>query len=182
VLLDHLRSDAGQYTHRVAQVLKIGNHELELLIDKNASGVAVVEPYVPFQRTVSPAATATGGASFKWLWWAIAAAVALYFLAGPQTSKPSYQPSTYTPPYQPRTRPAYQPSTPPPSIRTEPLQPTARPPAPAPTPALPQSGASADSLADHGPGRVTCDVQWSQLHRRESGYQDFIRDCMRRVR
>ena len=37
VLLDHLRGDAGQYTHHVAKVLKIGNHELELLIDKNAA-------------------------------------------------------------------------------------------------------------------------------------------------
>src|SRR6266699_7307941 len=33
VMLDHLRGEAGQYTHRLAEVLKIGNHELELLMD-----------------------------------------------------------------------------------------------------------------------------------------------------
>ena len=44
-MIEHLRSEAGQHTHRLAQVLKIGNHELELLLDKSASGVAVVEPW-----------------------------------------------------------------------------------------------------------------------------------------
>lgn len=74
VLLDHLRGDTGQYTHRVAQILKVGNHELELLIDKTASGVVVVEPYVALRATGQ-------GASFKWLWWVAAAIAILYFLA-----------------------------------------------------------------------------------------------------
>jgi hypothetical protein len=65
-----------------------------------------------------------------------------------------------------------------PSVRTEPLQPSTHAPAPIPAPAPPQTGASADSLKDHGPRRVTCDVQWSQLHRADSGYENFIRDCM----
>jgi hypothetical protein len=74
VLLDHLRSDAGRLTHRVADVLKIGNHELELLIDKNASGVAVVEPYVALRSPGAPS-------NFKWLWWVVAAVVIFYLFA-----------------------------------------------------------------------------------------------------
>src|SRR4029077_9727097 len=83
-------------------------------MEKNRSGVPVVEPYVPFQRTISQAATASG-TNFKW-WLAAgaAAAMALYFFGGSQSSKPSYQPSTYTPsthpPYQPSRSPAYQPN------------------------------------------------------------------------
>jgi hypothetical protein len=38
VMLAHLRGEAGRLTQRVADVLKIGNHELELQIEKNASG------------------------------------------------------------------------------------------------------------------------------------------------
>ncbi len=44
----------------------------------------------------------------------------------------------------------------------------------------PQSGGASDGVADHGPGRVACDVQWYQSHRPEADYQDFIRSCMRR--
>lgn len=71
VMLDHLRSEAGRQTHRVADVLKIGNHELELLIDKNASGVAVVEAYVALRSSGAPT-------SFGWLWWVVAAVVIFY--------------------------------------------------------------------------------------------------------
>ncbi len=86
VMLEHLRSEAGRNTQRVADILKIGNHELELLIDKNASGVTVVDPYIPLRS-----ATATGkGSSLKWWWWAAAAAVALYFFANSQKSKPQF--------------------------------------------------------------------------------------------
>lgn len=189
VLLDHLRGDAGQYTHHVAEVLKIGNHELELLIDKNASGVAVVEPYVPFQRTISQAATATGGASFKWLWWAAAAAVALYLFARPQTPSSSYQSYTPSTTRQPNTQSTthqtygqsttYQPNT----QSSAPLQPERRL---STLPTASQSDAlPSDAVSDHRPGRVACDVRWSDLQAfgspiGASNYQDFIRSCMKR--
>jgi len=44
-LMDHLRSEQGKRTHHVAQILHVGKHKLELRIDKESSGVAVVEPY-----------------------------------------------------------------------------------------------------------------------------------------
>ena len=71
VMLEHLRSEAGRHTHRVADIRKIENHELELLIDKNASGVSIVEPYVPLTSAGVP----TG---VKWL--LVAAAVVIFFL------------------------------------------------------------------------------------------------------
>jgi hypothetical protein len=74
VMLDHLRGEAGRHTHRVADVLKISNHELELLIDKTATGVTVVEPYVALRSATEPA-------SFKWLWWVAAATVIFYLFA-----------------------------------------------------------------------------------------------------
>ena len=44
VLLNHLAGSQGRNTQRVAQILKIGNHELELLLDKNSSGVILEDP------------------------------------------------------------------------------------------------------------------------------------------
>jgi hypothetical protein len=192
VMIEHLRSEAGRHTHRIADVLKIGNHELELLIDKASSGVSVVEPFVPLQSPVSRATSAATG-SYKWLWWVAAAAVALFIFVRPQSPGSSYQPSTHTT-YQPNTHTTYQPATRPtnqPTTRpTEsgwtklddyvpPQQPAARPATPPLTTGA-TSAAQSDSLAGHGPGRVHCDVEWSNLHRSPDGYQDFIRDCMRR--
>jgi hypothetical protein len=135
-------------------------------------------------------------ANFKWwLGAGAAAAIALYFFGGSQSSKPSYQPSTYTPsthtPYQPRQSPTYQPN-PHPTYQPSPqpaYQPGTRP-APsqpellAPTP--PQSIESSNGLADHGRGRVACDVQWADSYKQRSqsttsDYQDFIRKCMGRA-
>jgi hypothetical protein len=76
VMIEHLRSAAGQHTHRLAQVLKIGNHELEVALDKNASGVAIVEPW-----TARPTAAFGQAANYKWLWWIVAAIVVLFLIA-----------------------------------------------------------------------------------------------------
>jgi hypothetical protein len=50
---------------------------------------------------------------------------------------------------------------------------------------VPSLGGQSDSYANHGTGRVSCDGQWSDLHRQASqatgsSYADFIRDCMSR--
>jgi hypothetical protein len=76
IMLDHLRSEAGQHTQRLAQILTIGNHELEVALDKSASGVAILEP-----RAARPAAAALGQTtSYKWLWWVLAAIAILWFV------------------------------------------------------------------------------------------------------
>ena len=73
VMLDHLRSEAGQYTHRLAQVLTIGNHELEVALDKGATGVSIVEPWAARRK-------ASTAANYKWLWWLVVAMVVLWLM------------------------------------------------------------------------------------------------------
>jgi hypothetical protein len=45
VMLEHLRS-AGSRTGRLAQIVRVGKHELELLMDKTASGAKIEDPSV----------------------------------------------------------------------------------------------------------------------------------------
>jgi len=44
VVLRHMRSDVGERTMRFCQELKVGKHRLELLVDRDASGVKVDDP------------------------------------------------------------------------------------------------------------------------------------------
>jgi hypothetical protein len=164
-LLAHLRGEAGRLTHRVADVLKIGNHELELLIEKTASGVAVVEPYVALRSPVT--------ASFKWLWWAAAAIVVLYIFSHLPAQKSSHQISI------PAATPSHQPSMPG-------LSQSNTHASDLPKSTMPASSSSSEpnGFSDHGPGRVACDGQWIALHRNDyekaaSGYRDFMVNCMK---
>jgi hypothetical protein len=175
IMQDHLRGDAGRNTLRLAQILKLGNHELEVLIDKNALGVAIVEPQVFLQSAISRVASAAKGqrANFKWLWWAAAAAVALYFFV------PSFQPNIHTTVARPQTSGA--------SDQTG-AHATRLPVPPISKPAVAgqlKSASVPDVLSDHGGERAACDAQWSELHRKgsqngASGYPEFLRTCMRR--
>ncbi len=74
VMFEHMGGVNGRNTHRLAQVLKIGKHELELLIDKKASGVKLEEPSI-----VTRAGAASSGIGYTWLWW-LAGILALLFL------------------------------------------------------------------------------------------------------
>jgi hypothetical protein len=48
VMLEHLRS-AGSQTGRLAQIVRVGKHELELLMDKTVTGVRMEDPSVPIR-------------------------------------------------------------------------------------------------------------------------------------
>lgn len=76
VMLEHLKSVDGQHTHRLAQVLKVGKHELEILIDKNSSGVKLEEPSI-----AARAATVSSSGSYAWVWWLIGIAIVIFLLA-----------------------------------------------------------------------------------------------------
>ena len=76
VMLAHLNGTDGQHTHRLAQVLKVGKHELEILVDKGSPGVKLEEPIIAFR----PAAASSSG-SYAWLWWLIGIAIVLFMLA-----------------------------------------------------------------------------------------------------
>jgi hypothetical protein len=180
-MIEHLQSEAGQHTHRLAQVLNIGNHEVQFLLDKSASGVAVVEPYAARLSSV-----VTQPTNFKWLWWAAAAIVILYLFAHLPTQHSSYQSSlpapmpsrqpsvTLTKPATPAPIPSHQPSVtglPQSNTRTPDLI----------KPATPALSSEPNSFSDHGPGRVACDGQWSTLRRNDSGYRDFMVNCMKNI-
>jgi len=75
VMLEHLRREQGQQTHRLAQVLRVGKHELEVSLEKNFSGVALVDPPT---RTISVGQTSSG--DYKWLWWIIGIAVLIFLM------------------------------------------------------------------------------------------------------
>jgi hypothetical protein len=81
VLLEHLRSRAGANTYRAAEVLKIGNHELEVTVDRNASGARLEEPHVapPWRQPLQPA-NANTAPSYRWLYWLVGAIFVLYLL------------------------------------------------------------------------------------------------------
>ena len=73
VLLSYSKSDQGHETHRLAQILKIGNHEIELGIDKAVSGSLVLEEKPTLGRSIN------SDANLNWLWWIVGAAALLLF-------------------------------------------------------------------------------------------------------
>lgn len=74
-MIDHLQQDDQGLTTRVSQTLKIGKHELELLIDPDAQGHRF-EEWTPPARPLS--ATSSGG-GINWGFW-IMAALAVWVL------------------------------------------------------------------------------------------------------
>ena len=78
VMLMHLRTSEGQLTHRLAHVLKMGNHEIEVTIDRTASGVRLEQPSAVSRK---PAVNTSAGNGLAWIWWLlIAAGILLPFL------------------------------------------------------------------------------------------------------
>ena len=78
VMLKHLHMDKGEYTHRMAQVLKVGKHELEIMIDKDASGARLENP----APLIVASSSATVKGNYSWLWWiGIAVAVLVFLIA-----------------------------------------------------------------------------------------------------
>jgi hypothetical protein len=75
VLLAHLQSEQGKQTHRLAQILQIGKHELELAVDKKVSGVVLVDR-MPIQSSGFGK-----NENWTWLWWVLALIVLVGFLA-----------------------------------------------------------------------------------------------------
>lgn len=64
VMFDHLSSSQGQNTQRIAQILKIGKHELELLPDRKSTGVKLEDPWFNPYRGKSD--------GWGWIWpWLI---------------------------------------------------------------------------------------------------------------
>ncbi|WP_456663548.1 hypothetical protein [Bradyrhizobium sp. LB13.1] len=81
VMLTHLRTEQGLNTHRLAQVLKVGRHELEVTLERDFTGVALMDPptkTMPSSRSSQINGTNTGG--YNWVWWIIGIALLLFFM------------------------------------------------------------------------------------------------------
>jgi hypothetical protein len=77
VMLEHLRGEQGKDTHRLVQVLIVGKHELELSLERDFSGVALIDP--PTRRTASY----NSGSDTSWwsaVLWVLGAAVLLFLM------------------------------------------------------------------------------------------------------
>ncbi len=72
-LMEHLKTDTMDHTHRIAHILRIGKHEIELLLDRNATGVTLED--FPIATVALNSRTA---APFNYWWLLIAAGVILW--------------------------------------------------------------------------------------------------------
>lgn len=70
VMIEHMRSNS-QHTHHMAQVLQLGKHKLELIIDKKTAGAKLEEPAVI--NRISTFAPTPSGSGFTWGWIVILA-------------------------------------------------------------------------------------------------------------
>lgn len=61
VMLDHLARDTDRTTTRLAQIVKVRKHELEILIDRDAEGIAIEDPPKPQYPSTQSASTGSGG-------------------------------------------------------------------------------------------------------------------------
>lgn len=70
VMLEHIHSDYGRYTRRLAHVLKVGKHELEVMVNRKTSGVVLTDPPWFGSRRVD----------LRWIWLLVGAGLLLYSL------------------------------------------------------------------------------------------------------
>jgi hypothetical protein len=73
VLLEHLRNDTSRHTRRLAEVLKVGKHELEVVLDPASSGVKLEQSSSGTSRIVQ-------SSSNGWIVFVIIVAILLILL------------------------------------------------------------------------------------------------------
>ncbi len=78
VLLRHLREDEEDFTHRLRQTFKVGKHQLDMFLDKAASGVRLNEPYRYAME--GSGASSSSPRNFAWFWFALLVGFILLFL------------------------------------------------------------------------------------------------------
>ncbi len=80
VMFKHLHMDEGGYTHRMAQILTVGKHELELLLERGRSGVRLENPAPVITTPRARSTQSEVGFDLGWLWWIAGIGVVLFFL------------------------------------------------------------------------------------------------------
>jgi hypothetical protein len=80
IMLSHLRGEQGQNTHRLAHILKIGRHELEVTLVRNFSGVALIDPPTPSSSHWTSSSPTRATSDYRWVWWIIGIAFFLFMI------------------------------------------------------------------------------------------------------
>lgn len=70
VLLNHLNSEKGNLTTHTAQVLKVGKHEVQVIVNDRVSGVSESAPAKPSERS-----------DYSWVWWVAGIIFILWLLS-----------------------------------------------------------------------------------------------------
>jgi hypothetical protein len=66
VMLEHMRGNE-EITHRMAQVLQIGKHKLELLVDKASTGATLEDPSIVSRVSAVTSPTSSSGSGWGWI-------------------------------------------------------------------------------------------------------------------
>jgi hypothetical protein len=74
MLMSHLNSQKGTLTNHVAQVVKVGKHQVKIIVDEQVQGISEAMPTIPKDE-----GTSSGG--LGWLWWIVGAGVALWLMS-----------------------------------------------------------------------------------------------------
>ncbi|PIO90932.1 MAG: hypothetical protein COZ20_06815 [Gallionellales bacterium CG_4_10_14_3_um_filter_54_96] len=70
VLLNHLNSEKGNLTTHAAQVLKVGKHEVQVIVNERISGVSESAPARPSESS-----------DYGWIWWVAGIIFVLWLLS-----------------------------------------------------------------------------------------------------
>lgn len=70
VLIDHLNSEKGSLTTHAAQVLKVGKHEVQVVVTDGVNGVSETAP-VRIQES----------SDYSWIWWVVGIIFVLWLLS-----------------------------------------------------------------------------------------------------
>ena len=70
VLLNHLNSEKGNLTTHTAQVLKVGKHEVQVIVNERVSGVSESAPVRPSESS-----------EYSWIWWVAGIIFVLWLLS-----------------------------------------------------------------------------------------------------
>jgi hypothetical protein len=78
-MLAHMKSEESENTRRLAQILKVGKHELDLTIDKTHSGVTLEDPR---PSVLYPNRSSSSESEFGYWWLLVLAGIILFVILG----------------------------------------------------------------------------------------------------
>ena len=69
ILMNHLNSEKGTLTTHVAQILKVGKHEVQIIVNERIHGISEIAPGILGVER-----------DYSWIWWIIGIIILLWLL------------------------------------------------------------------------------------------------------